>query len=516
MATSSHRPLEIVIVGGGTSGWMCAAAMSAKLDRSRYRVRLVESDEIGTVGVGEATLPQMKDFNDLVSIDEAEFMRATQATFKLGIEFVDWGRLGDRYIHPFGIYGRPFGDADFFQYWLRATADGVAAPLSDYCYPVVTALANRFALPAADRSTVRSAFSYAYHLDAFLYARFLRGWSEARGLERVEGRIVDVARDGDTGDVAAVILASGERIAGDLFVDCSGFRALLIGQTLGSRFESWRDWLPCDRAVAVPCASAGELTPFTRSTARAAGWQWRIPLQHRTGNGYVYASQYLSDDEATATLLANLDGEAQAEPRLLRFEAGKRAVSWSRNCVGLGLAGGFLEPLESTSIYLVQMGIAFLLALLPDAASARDPALASEFNRTIDIEYDRIRDFLILHYHATERTDAALWRRCGTMALPDSLADRIARFRHRGHVPTYRDGLFGAPSWQAVFVGQNIVPTGHDRLADRMPDERLRLEMEALRADIAAGVADMPAHAAFVRSYCAAADGHARQRVAAT
>ena len=503
-----ERQFDIVIVGGGTAGWMCAAAFAAQLDATRYRVRLIESDEIGTVGVGEATLPQLKDFNDLVGIDEAEFMRATQATFKLGIEFVDWSRIGDRYIHPFGIYGRPFGDTDFFQYWLRADAAGVAAPLADYCYPVVAAEANRFALPEPDRASVRSAFSYAYHLDATLYARFLRNWSEARGLERIEGRVVDVARDANDGAIASVTLRSGETVSGDLFVDCSGFRALLIGETLGARFESWSHWLPCDRAVAVPCDSAGELRPYTRSTAREAGWQWRIPLQHRTGNGYVYASAHCDDDTAAATLLAHLDGPAQADPRFLRFEAGKRSVSWSHNCVALGLAGGFLEPLESTSIYLVQMGIIFLLSLLPDRAIRDDPALAREFNRTMDIEYDRIRDFLILHYRATERDDSPLWRHCRTMPLPDSLADRIKRFRHRGHVPDYRDGLFGPPSWQAVFVGQNVVPTGHDRLADRMPLERLRCELDALRVEIAAGVADMASHADFIGGYCAAAAGN--------
>ena len=503
------RPFEIVIVGGGTSGWMCAAAFAAKLDGRRNRIRLIESDEIGTVGVGEATLPQMKDFNDFIGVDEVELMRATQATFKLGIEFVGWGEIGETYVHPFGTYGRPIGDADFFDYWLRARAAGEAAALGDYCYPIAAARANRFALPGADKTDVRNAYSYAYHIDAFLYARFLRRWSEARGVTRMEGRIVDVARDGtdggNGGGIASVTLASGASVAGDLFIDCSGFRALLIGEALGSKFESWAEWLPCDRAVAVPCDRAGSFTPYTRSTAREAGWQWRIPLQHRTGNGYVYSSAHISDDEATTMLLANLDGAPQAHPRMLRFEAGKRAQSWRHNCVAIGLAGGFLEPLESTSIYLVQMGIAFLLTLLPSARQV-DPALVREFNRNIDIEYDRIRDFLILHYHANQRDDSELWRHCRTMALPDSLRAKIERFRHRGHVHAYRDGLFGPPSWQAVFVGQNIVPTGHDRLADRVPDAVLATRMHALHADIAAGVAAMPAHDAFVRDYCAAND----------
>ncbi len=497
------RPLNIVIVGGGTSGWMCAAAFVARLDPSRATVTLIESDEIGTVGVGEATLPQMKDFNDFVGIDEAEFMAATQATFKLGIEFVGWGGEDDRYIHPFGAFGKPMGDTEFFDYWLRAHGLGVASDLSDYCVPIVACATNRFMRPVDGAVGVQSAFSYAYHIDAFLYARYLRGWAEPRGLTRVEGRIVDVERDGESGAIASLSLQSGARITGDLFVDCSGFRSLLLGETLGSRFESWKHWLPCDRAVAVPCDRVGDLTPYTRSTARAAGWQWRIPLQHRTGNGYVYSSAHIDDGAAADTLLANLDGAAQAEPRKLRFEAGKRAQSWVGNCVGIGLAGGFLEPLESTSIYLVQMGIAFLLTLLPDN-SGIEPALMREFNRTMDIEYDRIRDFLILHYHANQRTDSDLWRHCRDMTLPDSLIDRIERFRHRGHIHNYRDGLFGPPSWQAVFIGQNVLPERHARLADRMPESRLIERMNALHDEIADGVATMPSHDEFVRGYCAA------------
>lgn len=501
------KPFDILIVGGGTSGWMCAAAMAARLDPARVRVRLIESEEIGTVGVGEATLPQMKDFNDFVGIGEVEFMRATQATFKLGIEFVDWGRKGERYVHPFGTFGKPIGDAEFFQYWARANQAGVAAPLSDYCLPIVAAEADRFTLPQPGRADGGNAFSYAYHIDAFLYARFLRGWSEARGLQRIEGRIVDVARHGENGGVASVTLASGEVIAADLFIDCSGFRALLIGATLGSAFESWAHWLPCDRAVAVPSDRSNDLHPYTRLTAREAGWQWRIPLQHRTGNGYVFSSKYISEERATETLLTNLDGVAQATPRVLRFEAGKRQTSWKHNVVAIGLAGGFLEPLESTSIYLVQMGIAFLLTLIPDGPVI-DPALSEEFNRQIDVEYSRIRDFLVLHYHANQRgpDEGDLWRHCREMALPDTLQAKIDRFRHRGHVLAYRDGLFGPPSWQAVFVGQNIVPEGYDRLASRMPDAMLEERMATLHTEIAETVDAMPSHAAFVARYCASPD----------
>jgi tryptophan halogenase len=493
---------DLVIVGGGTAGWMCAAACAAKLDPARFRVRLVESEEIGTVGVGEATLPQMKDFNDFLGLDEVEFMKATQASFKLGIEFVNWGSEGNRYVHPFGTFGRPVGEADFFSYWIRAHHAGTAASLFDYCFPIVTALQNRFMLPNGDGSDVRNAFAYAYHLDAFLYARYLRGWAEARGIERIEGRIVAVEQDGESGDIAAVTLASGTRVAGDLFVDCSGFRSLLLGATLDVDLEDWSHWLPCDSAQAVPSVRSADFTPYTRSTRRKAGWQWRIPLQHRTGNGYVYSSTDISDDEAAATLLANLDGEALADPRVLRFKAGKREQAWAKNCIGMGLAGGFLEPLESTSIYLVQMAIMHLLTLMPDSP-AIDPALPAEFNRVMDVEYDRIRDFLILHYIANE-PDAPLWKRVTAIDLPDTLAGKIERFRHRGHVQAYRDGLFGPPSWQAVFVGQGIEPRAADRLADVLPAATLDERLSKLARTIADAAATVPSHADFIARYCPA------------
>ena len=491
-----------MIVGGGTAGWMCAAACAAKLDPARVRVRLIESEEIGTVGVGEATLPQMKDFNDFLGLDEADFMAATQATFKLGIEFVHWGREGHHYVHPFGTFGRPIGEADFFSYWVRARNAGKAADLGAYCFPIVAAKANRFMRPNGDANDVRNAFAYAYHLDAFLYARYLRRWSEARGIERVEGRIVEVERDGETGHVAAVVLASGARVAGDMFVDCSGFRSLLMGQTLGVGIEDWTHWLPCDSAAAVPSARAPDFHPYTRSTRRAAGWQWRIPLQHRTGNGYVYASAHISDDEAAATLLANLDGEALAEPRVLRFKACKREKAWAHNVVAMGLASGFLEPLESTSIYLVQMAIMHLLTLLP-TGPAIDPALPAELNRVMDVEYDRIRDFLILHYIAND-ADAPLWEEVTAIPVPDTLAGKIERFRHRAHVPAYRDGLFGPPSWQAVFVGQGIEPRAADRLADALPGELLDQRLTAVADAVARGAASAPLHADFVAGYCPA------------
>ena len=495
-------PYRIVIVGGGTAGWMCAAALAAKLDLRRYQLRLVESDEIGTVGVGEATLPQMKDFNDFLGLDEAAFMAATGATFKLGIQFVDWGRKGRRYFHPFGTFGRPIGEADFFHYWLRGREQGFAADLDEYCIANVAARGNRFMLPTGKAEDVRNAFAYAYHLDAFLYARFLREWAKARGVVRIVGRIVDVAQAPGSGDIQAVTLASGERIEGDLFVDCSGFRSLLLGDKLAVPFDDWSKWLPCDRAVAVPSARTADLAPYTRVTRRPAGWQWRIPLQHRAGNGYVYSSRHVSDDEAAAALLASLDGEAMASPRVLRFTAGKRERGWDRNVVGMGLAGGFLEPLESTSIYLIQVAIVHLLTLLPKAPGF-DPALRDEFNRIMDVEYGRIRDFLILHYIANP-ADAALWEQVTKVELPESLQQKIARFRHRGHILGYRDGLFGPPSWQAVFIGQDVHAQRHDRLADAMPDAALRERLGSVATAIAEGAAAMPAHEDFVARYCPA------------
>ncbi|CAA9525118.1 MAG: Tryptophan halogenase [uncultured Sphingomonas sp.] len=506
------RRVEVVIVGGGTAGWMAAAGLVGLLTPEICSVRLIESDEIGTVGVGEATLPQMRQFNDAIGIIETDMMRRTHATFKLGIEFVDWGTLEASYIHPFGAHGRPLGGAAFHHQWLRAAKHGHAYDLEDFSYAVAAARNGRFDFPSADHQQISSTYDYAYHLDASLYARYLRTFCESRGVRRTEGRVVEVNLHPESGDVASVQLASGELVAGDLFLDCSGFRALLIGEALASGWEDWSKWLPCDRALAVPCDRAGEFTPFTRSTAREAGWQWRIPLQHRTGNGYVFASSFIDADRAAEALMANLDGAAQAEPRLLRFSAGRRLRSWQGNCVAIGLASGFLEPLESTSIYLIQVAIQSLVKLFPDRTV--DPALADEFNRLMDVEYERIRDFLILHYHANGRDDAELWRYCRAMAVPDSLRAKIELFTHRGHIPQYRTGLFSPPSWISVFIGQGLRAEHYDRLADNLPIEAVIGEMEEIRASIAARVAAMPAHAELVEDYCPSADPTPMQALA--
>jgi len=481
---------------------MAAAAFSRVLGPGICSVRLIESEEIGTVGVGEATLPHMKSFNDLIGLDEVEMMRETNATFKLGIDFVDWGGKGRRYVHPFGDHGRPAFGLPFYQHWLRAVQGGAEFDIGDFSYAVVASRLNRFDFPSSDQQRIESTYSYAYHFDASIYARMLRRLSEAAGVVRTEGKVREVRQDPLTGDIASLELESGESVAGDFFIDCSGFRSLLLGQTLGAEWESWSQWLPCDRAFAVPSARATDFSPYTRSTCREAGWQWRIPLQHRTGNGHVFASHFISEDEAAATLMANLPEEAQGDPRLLRFEAGRRLKSWSRNCVGLGLASGFLEPLESTSIYLIQVAIVHLLPLLP--TKPVDPVLADEFNRRIEIEYERIRDFLILHYHATDRDDSELWRYCRAMPIPESLERKLALFRHSGFIEQYRDGLFTLPSWVAVYAGQGVKPIDHHPLADALPYDRLIADLERLRDEVRQRVEAMPAHDAFVARYAPA------------
>ncbi|RYY41933.1 MAG: tryptophan 7-halogenase, partial [Sphingomonadales bacterium] len=470
-------------------------------------ITLIESEAVGTVGVGEATLPHIKAFNDALGIDEAAFMTATQATFKLGIEFRGWSAPGDSYIHPFGAFGAPWGGAEFQHHWLRAERHGRAvAPLEAYSYAVAAARARAFEFPNEDPSSIRSTFSYAYHFDAGRYAAFLRDWATERGVTRIEGQVARVERTAEGGNIAALTLQSGVRVAGDLFVDCSGFRALLLGETLGAGWDDWSDWLPCDRAWAVPSERAEDFTPFTRATARAAGWQWRIPLQHRTGNGYVFASRFLDEGQARDDALAGLDGAPLAEPRLLRFQAGRRREAWRGNCVAIGLASGFLEPLESTSIFLIQAAVHDLVTLLPSArGDTVDPRLAAEFNRLFALQYDRVRDFLVLHYAANSRVGEPLWDHLRTIKLPDSLSQKIALFEARGTVPNYQFGLFSRDSWLAVLIGQGVTPRGYDRLADALDLDDLEARLEDHASRIALNVGAMSSHAEFVRSYCAAA-----------
>ncbi len=500
MAESAVK--RVVIVGGGTAGWMAAAALARFLGR-QVEIRLIESDEIGIVGVGEATIPQILLFNSSLGLDEDELLRATGGTFKLGIEFVDWMGPGSRYIHAFGTIGRSLGLLPFHQYWLRHRAGGGTRDLWAFSPSARAARANRFARPADAPGRLPSGVAYAFHFDASLYSLFLRRFAEARGVGRTEGKVVDV-RVGESGDVEAVRLASGEEVAGDLFVDCSGFRGLLIEQALGTGYEDWSHWLPCDRALAVPCESAGELTPYTRSTARPAGWQWRIPLQHRIGNGYVYSSRFVSDEEAARTLLANLDGQALADPRPLRFVTGKRRRAWNRNCVALGLAAGFMEPLESTSIHLIQSGVARLLQLFP--ARGIDPAEVAEYNRQTDFEWAAIRDFLIFHYYANGGA-GPFWKACRDMAVPDSLAHRMELFGASGRIFRVHEELFTEIGWLQVMTGQKIVPRGYDPVADELDAAQLD-ELLTLAERHAALVAErMPPHAEYIARHCAIPPG---------
>ena len=501
-----QQPLRVVIVGGGTSGWMTAAAL-ARMLQGKYPITLVESAEIGTIGVGEATIPMIQLFNRLLDLDEDEFVRQTQGSFKLGIEFVNWGRLGDRYIHGFGVVGQENATVDFHQYWLKMHLAGKAKPLEAYSINTAACRSNKFMRPRLDMpDSPLSQIAYAFHFDASLYAKFLRGFSEARGVQRVEGKVARVETREADGHVTALHLQSGQRVEGDFFIDCSGFRALLIEETLKTGFDDWSHWLPCDRAVAVPCESAQEVTPYTRSTARQAGWQWRIPLQHRIGNGHVFSSKFISEDEATAVLMSNLDGAPLADPRTIRFTTGKRKKTWNKNVLAIGLAGGFIEPLESTAIHLVQMGIAHLLTVFP----AQDPtpsfadADRDYYNRLMAQEYEWVRDFIILHYKATERTDSPFWSQCRAMEIPATLQARMDLYRSHGRV--FREGneLFTKLSWLQVMQGQRVDPQSYHPLADLRTEAEIAEYLDEVSGVIAACVNAMPSHNRFIADNCAA------------
>ncbi|MES2442119.1 MAG: tryptophan halogenase family protein [Pseudomonadota bacterium] len=479
-----------VIVGGGTAGWMCAAALGHSLGAT-HRITLIESDAIGIVGVGEATVPSIREFNRLLRIDEDEFLRATKGSIKLGIEFVDWGGAGQRYFHPFGYFGVDMAGVGFHHHWLRHVAEGGDADPWRYSLEAQAALAGRF-----ERTMRHGPVNHAFHFDAGLYARFLREKSEGRGVTRVEGEIVDVALDGESGHVTGVTLKSGERVEGDLFIDCSGFRGLLIEGALKTGYQDWSHWLPCDRAVAMPCERGEKITPYTRSTAREAGWQWRIPLQHRTGNGYVYCSRYLEDDRAVELLTSRLDGAPLAEPNRLRFTAGHRNKLWNRNVVALGLAGGFLEPLESTSIHSIQTGIIRLLGLFP--RNAIDPAVVDRFNADSIREYERLRDFVLAHYAVSSGVDTPFWREVRSAPLPDSLAARLDAFRTSGNILNEPTEFFGPTNWFAILWGQGLRPGDHHPIADTLPVAELERRLAALRQRAAEGLADLPTHEAFL------------------
>lgn len=489
------RPVRrIVIAGGGTAGWMAAAALSRTLGKV-LDIKLVESDEIGTVGVGEATIPSLVHFHRLLDIDEQEFMAATQATFKLGIAFEGWRQRGEDYIHSFGMTGTDHWTAGFQHFWHKGRERGLAGDYGDYCLELAAARDNRFGhLP-------NEGLNYAYHLDATRYARYLRRFSEHFGVERIEAKIASVDKDAG-GDIAALVLDSGTRIEGDLFLDCTGFRSLLLGQALGVGYEDWSQWLFNDSAIAVQTESVGPAVPYTRSIAHDWGWQWRIPLQHRTGNGIVFSSRYVDDATARAALLANVEGRVLTEPRVIRFTPGQRKQVWARNCVALGLASGFLEPIESTSIHLIQRALVRLLQTFPtDGISQAD---VDEFNGQADADIRQIRDFIIAHYKVTNRRDTPYWRDASAMDVPEALRHRIALFRETGQVFRIANELFAENSWVQVMLGQGIHPEQHHRSADLMGDEELRGFLENIRRGVAQTVARLPQHEAYVRKYCPA------------
>jgi tryptophan 7-halogenase len=493
---NDRRIRHIAIVGGGTAGWMAAAGLSKSLQGLGIQIRLIESPHIGPVGVGEATIPPIMDFIRQLGIAEDELVRDVEATYKLGIGYRDWTRPGHSYFHPFGPTGPGIGSIPFQAYWLKMFLAGKAGPLEDYSIQAVAATEGRFTRPVHAPNTPLNKITYALHFDASSFARYLRGFAEGHGVQRVEGEVRSVCVHPQNGFVQSVTLDSGELIAADLFIDCSGFRGLLIEEALESGYEDWSHWLPCDRAVAVHSEPAAAPAPYTLVTARDAGWQWRIPLQHRNGNGYVYSSAFVSNDRAETTLLASLDGAALGTPVALRFTPGRRRKTWSRNVVALGLAAGFLEPLEATGIYLVQRGIAMLLRFFPDRDFA--PADIERYNRLLEHEFHRVRDFLLLHYTQTERC-GAFWDHCRTIALTDSLLEKIDLFRSHGRILREEAELFPVMSWLSVMVGQNIIPRRYDPLVDGLDPDKIRTRLADLRTDIRRCVDSMPSHLDYLR-----------------
>jgi tryptophan halogenase len=495
---SQARVSKIVILGGGTAGWMTAAALAQAIDRRQCQVALIESDDIGIIGVGEATIPTIHWFNQIVGLNEKEFMRETKATFKLGIEFRDWAKPGHSYIHPFGRYGFPSDGVAFQHRWIKAQLDGLAENFEDYSLNTVAARAGKFEFPTADPRSLLSTLGYAYHFDASLYAKHLRSRAESRGVKRHEGMVKKIDQDAASGFIKALHTSRGEVIDGDLFIDCSGLSALLIEGVLNTGFDDWSHWLPCDRAQAVPCERVGPPVPYTRSTAREAGWQWRIPLQHRTGNGYVYCSRFLSDDEAASVLLRNLDGPALAEPRVIKFTTGRRRKAWNKNVVAIGLSAGFLEPLESTSIHLIQSGIAKLLSLFPSRDC--DMLTAGQYNRVITEEMDGIRDFLALHYHSTEGAATPLWEYCRNMPLPESLRHKEELFARSGRIVLSSDELFKDASWFAVLIGQGHRPRDYNPLVDSLSAAENGAYLRRVKTSIETASAKMPTHESFLEA----------------
>ena len=489
-----NKPVrKVVIAGGGTAGWVCAAALSSQLG-DLLNIVLVESEDIGTVGVGEASIPPMRNFHRLIGVDEQQFMAATGATFKLGIAFENWARDGDRYIHSFGKTGKETWMADFQHFWLRAREQGFGGEFGEYCVEHEAAREGKFA------ASSNGSLNYAYHLDATRYAAFLRTKSESEGVTRIEGKIQQVHLNPDSGYIESLEMASGESVDADLFIDCTGFRGLLIEEALHTGYEDWSHWLPCDSALAVQTESVGPPPPYTLSSAHDSGWRWRIPLQHRVGNGLVYCSRYSSDEAARDRLLSSIEGKPLTEPRLIRFRTGRRRQTWNKNCVAVGLSSGFVEPLESTSIHLIMISMTRLIQLFP--FDGITPSLVSHYNQIAKDELEKIRDFIILHYHATERSDSPFWRHCSNMSIPESLQERIALFREQGHAYQAPNELFRLDSWVQVMLGQRINPERYHPIVRAMGDERLKKTLDDFRRQVSLGVEKLPPHGAFVEEYC--------------
>jgi len=492
---------SIVIVGGGTAGWMAAASFAKHLEKLNCSIRLIESEQIGTVGVGEATIPPIIDFIRLLGVNENEIVREVKGTFKLGIAYRNWTRPGDYFFHPFGPTGFGMGPISFPAYWLKMFLDGRASRLEDYSIQCVAAAANKFMRPVHAPNTPLNKITYALHFDASLFARFLRKFSEARGVVRTEGKVKNVNLRAQDGFIESVTMENGETIAGDLFIDCSGFRGVLIEDALKTGYQDWTKWLPCDRALAVPTENAGPPASYTLVTAREAGWQWRIPLQHRTGNGHVYCSSFISDEKARETLLSNLEGKPLADPLPLRFTTGRRNKAWNKNCVALGLASGFLEPLESTSIHLIQRGIAMLLKFFPDRNF--EPADIDRYNKIFEFEFGRVRDFLLLHYTHTER-QGAFWEHCRNIPLTDSLQEKLDLFRSHGRILREDTELFPAQSWLYVMIGQAIRPRSYEPTVDTIDEAAILANLTDIGAVVKKCVDAMPLHQEFIDKHCAA------------
>ncbi len=488
-----NKKMKIVIAGGGTAGWITAAALSHQMGEL-LDITLVESQEIGTIGVGEATIPPMRTFHRLIGINEQEFMRATNATFKLGIQFENWKNIGDKYIHSFGVTGKQTLITDFIHFWLRGRELGLADEFGNYCLEYKAAQAERFAI------NDQAKLNYAFHLDAGRYAGYLRARSEARGVTRVEGKIANVQQHPDSGFIASLTMDSGQEIAGDLFIDCTGMRGLLIEQTLQTGFEEWSHWLPCDSAIALQTESTAPAVPYTKSIAHHAGWRWQIPLQHRVGNGLVFASRYMSDDEATNMLLSNMDGKVLTEPKVIKFKTGKRKKSWNKNCIAVGLASGFLEPLESTSIHMIMTAVTRLLQLFPHGEIKS--SIVDEFNMQAESEINRIRDFVILHYKATERDDSPFWRYCKDMEIPLELAHRMRLFKEHGKSFQVEGELFRLDSWTQVMLGQGVVPASYHPIVELMSERELQNFLNSVAADVDRNMATLLKHQDFINKYC--------------